>query len=181
MHPIFSEFPAIESSNFKLRRLRESDVEDFYHYIIDDNVKKYLSDADIPSSLENAKSELMYWAHLYTLYKSIYWGIATLEDDKLIGTCGFNHWNRMHRRAEISYDLAFSHWGRGIMTQAIKSITEFALSKMDVQRVQATVAVDNISSIRVLEKCGYQKDGILQKYGILHGESKDFYMYSLTR
>lgn len=178
---MFTNFPIIDLGSIKLREIQETDVNDFYKYITNPKVKKYLFDEDIPSDLERAKSELMYWASLYSMFKSIYWAIADTKNNKLIGTAGFNTWNVIHKRVEISYDLCPDYWGKGLMTQVVRAITNFAFDKMDVLRSQATVATDNISSIRVLEKCGYKNEGILKKFAVLHGESRDFYMYAISR
>ncbi len=178
MHDIFLEFPTIEMQNIRLRQLMLSDVEDFYHFLCNENVQKFLSSEDIPHSLEEAKTELSYWANLYKSFRSIYWAIALKKTNRLIGTCGFNSWNKTHRRAEISYDLSYNYWGHGIMTEVVKEITDFAFAKMGVQRVQATVAEDNFPSIRVLEKCNYQKEGLLANFAILQGKYRNFYMYA---
>ena len=56
-------------------------------------------------------------------------------------------------------------------------MVDFAFEKMYVKRIQATVAVHNLASIRVLEKSGFNLEGLMVNYGVLKGESKDFYMY----
>lgn len=179
MHDVFLAFPTIDLQTVRLRQLHSEDTKDFYHFLCNENVRTFISDEDIPENIEAAKTELMYWASLYTMLKSIYWAVAT-PDNKLIGTCGFNTWNRTHKRAEISYDLSYDYWGQGIMTKVVEAITKFAFDNMQVQRVQATVAEDNVASIRLLEKCGYQKEGLLVKFGLLHGKEKNFYMYAKT-
>ncbi len=177
---MFQQFPEMDLGEVKLRQIRvDTDVENFYSYIMHEKVTRFLSAEDTPTSLESARSELGYWANLYTTMRSVYWGIAT-QDDKLIGTCGFNSWNKYHKRAEISYDLSVEHWGKGIMTKAVQSITDFAFGTMQVRRVQATASLDNDPSIRVLEKCRYKREGVMSKYGILGGQSVDYYMYAVV-
>ena len=112
---------------------------------------------------------------------SIYWGIVDKNNNKLIGTCGFNHWNRHHNRVEVSYDLDYSYWGKGIMTRSLTEIFKFAHQDMYVNRIQATVAIDNFSSIKLLERLGLKKEGILKEYGILHDIKTDFYMYGSVK
>jgi len=176
---IFDRFPEINIDNqFVLRQISIEDVEGFYKYITDQEVTKFLSAPEIPLDILEAETELMYWAGLYTKKRSIYWAISDKKDEGIIGTCGFNSWNRAHRRAEISYDLSHHYWNKGLMTKVVKSITEFAFHTMQVARVQGTVVHYNAGSCRVLEKCGYQREGILRNYGVLHGKSQDYYMYS---
>lgn len=175
----FDKFPIIQHECFKLRELTSDDAEMFYNYMTNENVSRFLSDEDIPKDLISAKSELAYWSGLFKNKRSIYWGIAI--SNQLIGTCGFNNWNRTHKRCEISYDLSYDYWGQGIMTDVINIVTNFAFEKMEVNRVQATAAIDNVGSIKVLEKNNYVVEGRLAKYGILHDISKDYYIYSKVR
>lgn len=175
---IFTNFPVFDLDNMVLRNLYpEKDYIDYYNYLTAPQVSKYLATGDIPTSVEAARTELTYWARLFDIRSSFYWGIALKDSNKLIGTCGFNYWNRDHKRAEISYDLDYDYWGNGLMTKAVKFVCNYALQTLEVERIQATVAVDNIPSIKVLEKNGFIRESTLKKFGILHNESKDFYMY----
>jgi len=178
---VFRYFPVIVLDNIILRALEESDSEDCFNYMTHPLVKKYLSDDDIPASIEHARKDLLYWSSLFTRAQSIYWGIALKSNNQIIGSCGFNHWHKQHNRVEISYDLSPDHWGQGIMTRAIGAITEFALNDMKVNRSQATIVYDNVASKRVLEKNGYLQEGVLRNYTILAGEIVDSHMYSKTR
>ncbi len=176
---IFEQFPTIVLDGITLRKIfTDDDYEDFYYYITAPEVAKYLSREDLPSDLESARQELGYWARLFDYRHSFYWAIITEDSNKIIGTCGFNNWNKGQRRCEISYDLDHQYWGQGIMTKAITAITDFSFNVMQVGRVQATVALDNLPSIRVLEKAGFSKEALLNSYGVLQGETRDFYMYT---
>lgn len=177
---IFAIFPTITLDNdFFLRRISiEEDSLNFFNYINHSKVAEYLSVDDLPNSPETAKVELGYWNHLFDRKSCFYWAIATREDNKIIGTCGFNYWNKSQKRTEVSYDLDHNYWGRGITTKALKAISDFSINDMKVQRIQATVAIDNISSIRVLEKTGFKREGLIEKYGFLKEAARDFYMYA---
>lgn len=178
---VYFEFPVIEIGDITLREITKDDVKAFYSYISDKRVNRYIAEDDVPKNIESAEKELMYWADLYTYRRSIYWGIVKTKNNILIGTCGYNNWSRMHKRGEISYDLAHSYWGKGISTRCVKAISDFGFAAMGLQRIQATVAIDNIGSIKVLEKSNYKREGLMRSYGILHGQAKDFYMYSTLR
>lgn len=175
---IFSNFPVIDLGEIILRNIAtDSDYNNYLNYLTAPQVSKYLAEGDIPTNSEAAKIELNYWARLFDVRVGFYWGIALKHSNELIGTCGFNYWNRDHKRAEISYDLNYNFWGKGIMTRSVEAISNFGLKTMEVQRIQATVACDNIPSIRVLEKTGFTRESLLKNFGILQNEPKDFYMY----
>lgn len=178
---VFRYFPVIVLDDIILRALDVSDYQEFFTYMNHPLVKKYLADNDIPLSLEHAQQELSYWSNLFHRSQSIYWGIALKDSNKLIGSCGFNHWHKTQNRAEISYDLSPQHWGKGIMTRAIQAVTDFALNDMKVNRVQATIVYDNVASMRVLEKNQYLCEGILRKYTVLAQQVVDSHMYAKVK
>jgi ribosomal-protein-alanine N-acetyltransferase len=180
-HPIFNNFPIIRLEEFTLRELSSDDAKNFFAYISNPLVNKYLSNDDLPKSIDAAREEMSYWARLFHLKHSVYWGIEDNATGNLIGTCGFNHWSRTHHRVEISYDLDSNYWGNGIMSMSLEKIIQLAIEEMQATRIQATVALDNFASIKLLDRLGFEKEGLLKHYGILHGVKTDFYMYGLIK
>jgi ribosomal-protein-alanine N-acetyltransferase len=83
--------------------------------------------------------------------------------------------------AEIGYWLGEAYWGRGIATEAIRTITEGALPHFELTRIFAKPFVENIGSIRALEKCGYVREGRLCRAAVKNGEIRDFYIYARVR
>jgi ribosomal-protein-alanine N-acetyltransferase len=96
----------------------------------------------------------------------------------MIGTVGFNTISFSHARAEISYDLSPDYWGQGVMLKSIKAILQFAENELQIVRIQGTVITDNQRSIKLLERCGFVQEGMLEKYEFVDGEHKDYYMYA---
>lgn len=177
---IFNKFPVLELERVTLREMNpDKDLKAFYNYITDKRVNRFIAEDDIPANMQQAKTEIDYWASLFRTKRSVYWAIALNKTDKIIGTCGFNGWSSTHKRTEISYDLAYPYWGKGIMTETLKSVCNYSFAVMGVNRIQATVATDNIGSIKVLNKLGFTEEGLMKDYGILHGRKKDFHMYRL--
>ena len=60
----------------------------------------------------------------------------------------------------------------------IKAILKFSDYTLGIIRVQATVITTNERSIKVLDRCGFQREGYLRKYELVEGELKDYYMYA---
>jgi ribosomal-protein-alanine N-acetyltransferase len=109
------------------------------------------------------------------------WGVALQHDDQLIGTCGFNEWSQVHGWAELAYDLAQAHWGKGLMRPAVAAVLQWIYRQELVNRVQAFVRVDNTRSQRLLERSGFVREGCLRSYRVCRGEPYDFYIYGLLR
>lgn len=86
-----------------------------------------------------------------------------------------------HRSAEIGYWLGEEFWGRGITTDALRAVTDYAFARFDVCRIFAHVFEWNGASARVLEKAGYTLEGRLRKSVTKNGQTIDQLMYAVIR
>jgi RimJ/RimL family protein N-acetyltransferase len=85
---------------------------------------------------------------------------------------------------DIGYMLGRAHWGRGLMSEALKALADAALRNPIFFRVQATCDVDNVGSARVLEKAGFLREGRLERctvYPNISSEPRPCFLYALTR
>ena len=75
-------------------------------------------------------------------------------------------------RAEIGYALGSKYWGKGIVTSVVKMVVSTIFGEWpNLERLEALVEVENLASQRVLEKSGFQKEGVLRKYEFFKGKS----------
>jgi ribosomal-protein-alanine N-acetyltransferase len=177
MNP-FDYFPDFDLGGVHLRQIRDTDATSYQQYMTSKEVTEFLTSDNIPATHEHALSDVRYWGGLFPTKRSFYWGIAVVGSDELVGTIGFNLWNRIYNRAEISYDLAPAFWGHGVMFHSMQKVLGFADSVLGVVRTQATVVVHNHRSIKLLERCGFEREGTLRNYEIVAGKYTDYYMYS---
>jgi len=99
-----------------------------------------------------------------------------------VGGIGFTPQADVRRRsAEIGYWLSEQFWGRGIATEALVAVTEYAFANFDLCRLYAHVFEWNGASARVLEKAGYQFEGRLRKSVTKEGQTIDQLMYAIIR
>ncbi|MGC1378704.1 MAG: GNAT family protein [Anaerolineales bacterium] len=167
----------LDLGEYVLRPLQFSDVSAWYAYLSDPEVTR-LTSYDIRSDKAVTAMIEEYIAG-YAQKTSTRWAIAQKDTDTLIGTCGYYWWNASHSVAELGYDLSRNYWGKGVMTRAVQATIKWAFEILDINRIQATVMVDNFSSARVLEKNGFLQEGTLREYKISHGQPRDFWMFAL--
>jgi RimJ/RimL family protein N-acetyltransferase len=82
------------------------------------------------------------------------------------------------RTAEIGYWIGREYWGRGIMVEAVRATTKYAFEVLDLVRVFAVPFVTTTRSIRVLEKAGYIREGIMRLSAVKDGAILDQCRYA---
>jgi RimJ/RimL family protein N-acetyltransferase len=83
--------------------------------------------------------------------------------------------------AEIGYWLGEAFWGRGVATEALRALTQWAFDNFDLGRIYASVMEWNPASMRVLEKAGYQLEARLRNAVIKQNQVMDEFIYSIVR
>lgn len=104
--------------------------------------------------------------------------IAAREDDRLVGTIGFHTVSGPNRSAELAYELHPGVWGRGIASCLVRDVVAWGHGHAGLVRIQATVLASNGASIRVLERTGFVREGLLRCYRMVRGTPGDFWMYA---
>lgn len=90
------------------------------------------------------------------------------------------HTGSVLKSAEVGYWIGEPFWGKGIASQVLHSITQLGFSRLQLNRMFAGVFEWNKAGMRVLEKCGYQLEGISYKHIRKKGQLVDEYWYGLT-
>jgi RimJ/RimL family protein N-acetyltransferase len=88
---------------------------------------------------------------------------------------------RAPHRLDCGYVLARRWWGQGLMTEALSEVAAWALRRPSIFRIAAVCDVDNIGSARVLEKSGFVREGVLQRWLVhpnISDEPRDCYSYA---
>lgn len=85
------------------------------------------------------------------------------------------------RTAQFGYWLGQSHWGRGIATAAVRAMTAHLFATTGFARLEAPVFAWNPASMRVLEKAGFAREGVLRHSVFKDGQLIDSVVYALIR
>ena len=91
-------------------------------------------------------------------------GICVKENNELIGFCSLIKMDLANGSAEISIMIGDNqYWGKGLGSEAILLLSDFAFSERGFNRIWALILENNIASRRMFEKCGYKTEGVLRK------------------
>lgn len=103
------------------------------------------------------------------------------QNAKIVGVIN-NASGRDPRVFQGGYWIDPDYWGKGAASTALVLVRDFLFNECGAERVQAVVEPDNPASIRVLEKCGYQREGLLKKfYPSVNRGLIDVLMYAVVR
>lgn len=102
------------------------------------------------------------------------------SNDQVIGWAGYHSWAKQHQHAELFYSLKSDEFKRkGYMTEALEPILAFGKNEMQLRRIEAFVATDNVASNRLMAIFGFQKEATI-KHRYQFGDDVDTdHMYSL--
>ena len=82
------------------------------------------------------------------------------------------------KSAQIGYWIGQPYAGQGLMTDAVKTLSRFAFGELTLHRIEAACIPENSRSIRVLEKAGFRREGLLRSYLRINGVWQDHYLYA---
>ncbi|HVP06415.1 MAG TPA: GNAT family N-acetyltransferase [Candidatus Acidoferrum sp.] len=172
----------IKAKRVNLRTLRHSDAESLCRYIRDPENGRWLlipwpyqlSDAHV--FIKNSRK----WAHQKSP-TNIGCGIVLKETGEVIGGIGMHKIDRRMKNAEIGCWIGKPYRGTGLMVEAMKAMLKYAFDELKLKRVYAHIFVENVASRKMVEKCGFVREGRLRASHLHHRHWRDSYLYSILK
>ncbi|PID66651.1 MAG: RimJ/RimL family protein N-acetyltransferase [Gammaproteobacteria bacterium] len=106
---------------------------------------------------------------------------AIIYQDNIVGNISFNRILSALKKVEIGYWLRQDYRGKGIVTQSVSALIDYAFNRLDMQVVQISAAVDNLPSRRVCERLGFTLQGIIPHAENINGRVLDHAVYTLHK
>ncbi len=134
----------------------------------------------IPQNISETKSIITQWVKGGTEKKgSFVLKIELLQGEQFVGLIALNLGSPKFRIAEVWYKLHSDFWGNGYATESLNKILEYGFSELNLHRIEAGCAVENIGSIKVLEKVGMTREGRKRKVLPLKNGWSDNFHYAI--
>ena len=167
--------PTLASERLILRQLNVDDAPALFDVLSDDAVMRYWSSGP-HAHIAETQSYIALNAEIDAGH--ICWAI-TLDERVALG------WVILlpHRKNsfELGYILGRSHWGKGYVYEAAAMALDHAFMNLGARRVMADTDPDNMGSIRLLEKLGFQREGYLREEWETHIGVRDSLIFGLLR
>jgi [ribosomal protein S5]-alanine N-acetyltransferase len=163
------------SGNIKLRPLQLSDAERMAELANNEKISRNLRDGfPNPYTLKDAE----FFLGKFTNQDPVtFFGIEYLG--KYVGNISLVPGQDIYRKsAEIGYFIGEPYWNKGIVTTAVNLIADYGFSKLGIIRIHTGIFEYNTASMRVLEKCGFVREGIFRKSITKQGKIWDEVRYA---
>jgi len=167
--------PIIETERLRLRPMAASDVPALREWMADRSIYAYWGKG--PSRTD--KDPALMFEKPERPTKSLHLGIEERDSGKVVGEL----WVYLivnDRMATVAIRLAPSRQGMGYGTEALSAVTRFCFEHTELQRLCAEVDVHNVASWRMLEKCGYVREGMVRQ-GKMVNTWCDYYLYGMLK
>jgi len=150
------------TKKFILRPFKQTDVKNIAKYIHDKTIYKNTLHIPYPYKLKDAKEWLAKTIPQYRKKKPRNFHLVIEIKGEIVGCVSLMEIQGGHK-AELGYWLARKHWKKGIMSEAVKEMSEYGFKVFQLKRIYAYVFLHNKASQRVLKKNGFLKEGVIRK------------------
>ncbi|GAA0373562.1 GNAT family protein [Paenibacillus motobuensis] len=173
--------PVLEGERIRLRRMEQVDAADLFRYWSDPVVVKYMN-VPVFTTVEETSEMIDFLNGLSETEDTMRWGIELVQEQRLIGSCGFNTWELSGAyRGEIGYDIGRDYWRQGYMTEALRLMLNYGFMTMGLNRIEALVDPRNSASRSILQSFNFHEEGLLREYQRTEEGFVDLIIYSLLR
>ena len=155
----------LSTARFDLAPLTPGDAEDLFASFSDPEVVRFM---DIDPHVDiNQTQEVIAWAEgMRAAGQGVRWAIRRRDGGGFIGTCGFNTLILDRGcRGEIGYDVRRDAWGERVMNEVLPALLRFGFLALGLRRIEAHVTPGNSWSCALLERHGFEREGVLREYG----------------
>ena len=174
-----NKFPILSTTRLILSQPTVADTEDV---ILQMNSTSEISENTLTLPFPYHKQHADYWFQMaefsFKKKEAFIFGIREKENLKLIGAVGL-HLDVTNNKAEVGYWLGKSFWNKGYVSEALQKIVEFGFEELHLNKIYASHFPHNPASGKVLQKNGFEFEGILKQEVLKNGQFLDLHRYAI--
>ena len=155
-------------------------LEDFHEYSVKEQLYKYLEYSPF-KTLEQSRSYLEKLIQRSAAGDAQYWFICLRSNGKVVGTLGAHSLDEYRKSVEIGYGVSPDYWGKGVFTNAARTLIDYLHSYLDIHRIVAKTASANEASSSGLKKLGFIQEGVMRDFYRFDGGWHDASLFGLLR
>lgn len=156
--------PILTTKRLRLRPFSEADIERVAELANDPELSRNLRSFEFPYLVEDAEKWVSSLPDEWQTGKSVVFAVCLRDkQEALIGATGVVL-EQQSNRGELGYWIGRNCWGKGIATEACRSVLDFSFNQLGLNKVVAECLTRNPASAAVLEKLGMVQEGLLAKH-----------------
>ncbi len=168
----------ITFETFILRKLKKTDASSITKHIIPDIVR-YTANIPYPYTEKNAQAFIKLSLKKEQQQRALVYGIEI--NNEIVGICSIDSIDNINRKGILGYWLAKEHWGKKITSQAAKKILEIAFNSFNLHRIEVEHFSENISSQKIIQKLGFQLEGVKRDHFFRENHWHNSLIYSIIK
>ncbi|RLL48325.1 N-acetyltransferase [Oceanobacillus piezotolerans] len=133
-----------------------------------------------PYTIELAENWISSHSQLMKNGNAFPFAVILKTENKLVGTMTIRV-DKLHNKGELAYWIGKEYWGKGIATEAAKTVLEFGFGELGLNRVWAPIMSKNKASSKVMEKIGLKYEGTLKQDILRWGKYEDVDVYGILK
>ncbi len=173
----------LETASVRLRRVRVDDAPSFFSLLQDVPVIQYIG-IEIPPSVEKTRHYIEELLKKWRTGKAMAFALCQLNtstQEIVGGLASLDEINYRDAKGELGIWIGKHFWGTGMANTGLTLLLQVAFLTLDLRRVFARAAVENVRMHKRLESLGFEREGILRKDAEIHGEPHDMVLYAILK
>jgi RimJ/RimL family protein N-acetyltransferase len=171
----------IREPSIFVEKMNPERAREFYEAVLESldelRAKEFIDDTEV--TLEAVRQWQEQTEELWKNDQEYHFQIVEATSNQVVGWGFLNNVRRRYQMANLGYFVRTSRVGEGIATAAARLIAKYGFEKLGFQRIEIVVEVDHSPSLRIAEKLGALREGLLRNRLQVHGSPHDAYMHSL--
>jgi len=153
----------LETDKFILRPFTNNDIADmYYNWASDKEVVQYLT-WEAHCDISKTNMIITFWENSYKNNEYYNWAIEEKYSNHVIGSINLMNLDNYNESCEIGYCIGKNFWNKGIMTEVLNKVINFAFVEIEFERIMARRHINNIASGMLLKKCKFVYEGTLRR------------------
>ncbi len=169
--------PVLNSRRLLLRSYTQADAPEVQRLASDRHVAEPTAAISHPYPEGAAQAWIATTADVFSSGRGVSYAITLQSTSQLVGTVSLLDFSSAHTRAEVGYWVGIDYWGHGYCAEALACLLDFGRAHFAITRFVGRCAALNLASARVLEKCGFTREGVQVKHVLRNGCFEDMLLY----
>lgn len=170
----------LEGERIILRKLRLSDADDMCRNVNDKKVVRWTATIPHPYTHRHALQYIRKSQRLRRAKKGYVFGIVK-HDGEFMGLVSLLRVNHEHQCGELGYWLGKKYWEKAYAAEAVRLILRFGFEQLKLNRIYAVSFERNIASRRVLERCGFELEGVMKEAVVRYRRRQNILNFALLK